>query len=74
MPEQTIEYKNCEVAWLEPPLTSQGWQATVASNDPNMADLLFRSSKQRGAVIIGGKDRDDLLKRARAFIDSLLGE
>lgn len=74
MPQQSLEYKNCEIAWMEPPLTSKGWQATVASKDPHMIDLLFRSSKQRGAVIIDGTDRDDLLERTKAFIDNLLGE
>ena len=62
------DYKGFIVSWEEPPLTSAYWTANVASDDANLNALMGHG----GAEVINGRTRDDMLDKARSYIDGLV--
>jgi hypothetical protein len=57
------------IFWQEPPATTGGWTANVASENPRLNLLMGH----HGAEIIVGRTRDDMIAKARKYIDELLG-
>jgi hypothetical protein len=66
---KTEAYKGFTISWEEPPLTSAYWTANVASEDADLNALMRR----HGAEVINGSTRDDMLAKARRYIDGLVG-
>jgi hypothetical protein len=66
---KTELYKGFTISWQEPPQTSAKWTANVASEDRRLYDLMGR----KGAEIIDGNTRDEMLIKARQYVDKLLG-
>jgi hypothetical protein len=62
-------YRGFTISWQEPPQTSAKGTANVASEDPRLHALMGR----HGASVIDGRTRDDMIARAKASIDSMLG-
>jgi len=63
------KYKACEIDWIEPPLTSAKWTANVGSNDRAIATKMGNQIK-----IIDGQTKEEMLAKARAYIDALLAK
>jgi len=66
---KTEAYKGFTISWEEPPLTSAYWTANVASEDVDLNALMRRHE----AEVINGSTRDDMLAKARRYIDGLVG-
>ncbi len=62
------KYKSCEIDWIEPPLTGEKWTANVGSNLRDIAAKMGNQTK-----IIDGRTKEEMLARARAYIDILMG-
>jgi hypothetical protein len=63
---KNLKYKNCEIDWIEPPMTSEKWTANVGSNDRSIY------TKMGGQIkIIDGRTKEEMLAKAREYIDSL---
>jgi hypothetical protein len=64
-----IEYKDFIISWLEPPLTGAGWSANIAPSDLDHADHM---GKRSAHVIDACSTRDEMLAKAKLYIDSLV--
>ncbi len=74
MAGKSEQHRGYEISWQEPPLTSAGYDINVASKDSEQQGRLEQRCGQRGAHVMSGeRDLGEGLKKARAFIDSLLG-
>ena len=61
-------YRGFIISWQEPPLTSAKWTANIESESPHLAAFL-----RHGVEIIDGRNRVDMVARAKSFIDNLFG-
>lgn len=61
-------YRGFIISWQEPPLTSAKWTANIESELPHLAAFL-----RHGVEIIDGRNRVDMVARAKSFIDNLFG-
>jgi hypothetical protein len=64
--DKTEDYKGFIISWQEPPLTSAKWTANVATENRHLLALI------KGAGIIDGRTREDMLAKAKQYIDDLL--
>ena len=60
------KYKGCEIDWIEPPLMSARCTAFVKSRDRDIGALMGYRAK-----IIDGQTKEEMLAKARTFIDGL---
>jgi len=65
-------YKGYIFSWQEPPLMVGGWQGNVASNDRALYVRMCEKTKKHGAEVIIGRTREEMLAKAKAFIDGVL--
>jgi hypothetical protein len=65
-------YKGYNISWLEPPLTTADWQASVASDDHDLYRRMCQKTGRSGAEVITGRTRDQMLANAKAFVDEML--
>jgi hypothetical protein len=71
MPGVTLKdenYRGFIISWQEPPMLGR-WTANVATNELNLLPLM----KQHGAMVIDGRDHDDMIAASKKYIDGLLG-
>ena len=61
-------YKGFIISWDEPPMLADAWRANVATNQPNLLRFMGNGSK-----VIEGRVRDDMIAKAKKYIDGLLG-
>jgi hypothetical protein len=57
------------ISWQDPPRMSGMWEANVATDSPQLLSLMGRN----GAEVIQAQTRDEMLAKARQYIDRLLG-
>lgn len=57
------------ITWQDPPLTAASWTANIGTDDRHLYALMGIS----GVKIVDGKTRDEMIDRAIAYIDELLG-
>jgi hypothetical protein len=67
--EKNEKYKECEIDWIEPPLTSAKWTANVGSNDRAIATKMGNKIE-----IIDAPTKEEMLAKARDYIDRLLAK
>jgi len=60
--------KGFTISWQEPPITSASWTTNVTSEFPQLYALM----RHVGSEVIDGRAREDMLARARMYIDGLL--
>ena len=68
MPTIHLEYRGYDLSYEQPPLMTNMFQVSVASNDKNLMAKLGLSSK-----IISGRGMEDAKVNARRFVDYILG-
>jgi hypothetical protein len=74
MTQQTVEYRNFIISWPEPPIFSGLWSADVATNDRALhAAMIRQNGGAQGATVIEGSTREEMLAKARSFIDQVHG-
>lgn len=61
-------YKGFVISWQEPPMISGIWTANVATDSPQLFSLMGRN----GAEVIEAQTREEMLAKARQYIDRLL--
>jgi hypothetical protein len=61
-------YKGFIISWQEPPMIGGTWSANVATNSPQLLALMGRN----GAEVIQAQNRDEMLAKAKQYIDRLL--
>jgi hypothetical protein len=64
----TQNRKGFIISWQEPPMIGDIWSANIATDS---AQLLV-SMGRNGAEVIQAKSRDEMLAKARQYIDRLL--
>ncbi|HJW42618.1 MAG TPA: hypothetical protein VJ476_15490 [Rhizomicrobium sp.] len=65
----TEDYRGFVISWQEPPRTSAAWTANVASEEPDLYALMGG----RGAKVIDGQTRGDMIAASKKYVDGLLG-
>ena len=60
------KYKGCEIDWIEPPLMSEKWTAFVKTRDRDIGAMMGYRAK-----IIDGQTKEEMLAKARVYIDGL---
>ena len=71
MPGVTLkdeDYRGFIISWQEPPMMGNGWTANVATDLPQLLSLMGR----KGAEVITAQTRDEIIAKARQYIDRLL--
>ena len=68
MHTEEMSHRGFVVSWPEPPLDTARWTANVASVSANLNALM----EQRGAKVIEGRTREEMIARAKSYIDGLL--
>jgi hypothetical protein len=71
MPGVTLEKESdngFEISWQEPPMLGDCWRANVAGTTPHLLALM----KQAGSKVIEGRDRADMIAKAKRYINDLL--
>ena len=68
MNNESKDYRGFTISWLDPPLTSAKWTANVASTSLHLNNLMGR----KGAEVIDGQTRNEMLANAQRYIDNLL--
>jgi hypothetical protein len=66
--EKTEVYRGFTIVWQEPPLTTAAWTANVASEHRHLYSLMGHPASE----IIDGHTRDEMLVKAKKYIDNLL--
>ncbi len=61
-------YRGFVISWQEPPMIGRIWSANVATNSPQLLPLMRRS----GSQVIEAQTREEMLAKARQYIDRLL--
>jgi hypothetical protein len=72
MPGVTLKdenYRGFIISWQEPPTMGNGWTANVATDSPHLLSLIGRN----GSEVIQAQTRDEMIAKARQYIDRLLG-
>ncbi len=57
------------ISWQEPPTMGDGWTANVATDSLHLLSLMGRN----GAEVIKARTRDEMIAKAKKYIDGLLG-
>ena len=66
-------YRGYEIGWQDPPMTSAGFDITVASEDKNLQERLERAFACKGAYVFRSAIAlEEALKVARTTVDSAL--
>lgn len=55
--------------WQDPPTMGDAWRANVATDLPHLLALMGGG----GAKVIDGHDRNEMIAKAKRYIDGLLG-
>ena len=58
------------ISWQEPPMMGSIWTANVATESPQLLALMGRN----GAEVITAQTRDEMIAKAKHYIDHLLSE
>jgi len=69
--EKRETYRDFEFLWQEPPMTTAGWQISIAGTTQELMDALVRATGKHGSHILTGRDLNDALAQAEAFVDRL---
>ena len=65
---KTEAHRGFTISWQEPPQTAAKWTGNVGSEAPHLHALMGR----HGSEVIDGRNRDDMIAKAKKYIDSLL--
>jgi len=60
-------YKGYVIAWQEPPVTGLIWAASIRSDDFR----LYARMGIQGSKVIDGQTRDEMIAKAKEYIDDL---
>jgi hypothetical protein len=67
--DKTEDYRGFVISWDEPPMIGGIWNANVATDSPQ----LFALTRRNSAEVIQAQTRDEMLAKAKQYIDRLLG-
>ena len=71
MPGVTLKdenYRGFIISWQERPMIGGTWSANVATNSPQLFSLMGRN----GSEVIQAQTRDEMIAKAKQYIDRLL--
>ena len=67
---RTENYRGFIISWQEPPMMGDGWTATVATDSPS----LFAFMGRNGAEVTKAQTHDEMIAKAKQYIDGLIGK
>ena len=74
MTNKTVNYRGYEIGWQDPPLTSAGFDMSIASDDRGLMGRLEAHSGMRGAHNFRATGTEEQrLTEAKHYIDAVLG-
>jgi hypothetical protein len=68
--EKSENYRGFIISWQEPPMMGGIWTANVATESPQLLSLMGRN----GAEVIQALMRDEMMAKAKQYIDRLLSQ
>lgn len=66
--EKRETFQGFEFLWQEPPTTTAGWQISIAGTTQELMAALVKATEKHGSHIVTGRDLDDALAQAKAFV------
>jgi hypothetical protein len=66
--EKSEAHRGFVISWQEPPISSAEWASNVATDSRELFPLLGSG----GAKVITGHTRDEMIVKAKRFVDDLL--
>lgn len=71
----TTIFKDYEISWQEPPLSSAGYDMTISSNDADLQTRLEQTVGRWGAFAFRAQGPiANAMKEARSHVNAILGE